>query len=210
MKSLKIRFALLALLVLAALIAVFAALSLPLAPSDVRDRSVRAPSTQDAEASASADARASNVSGAAAINGAPAQAGPSAALAVRGGQSSMRTHGAKALLRNGSPRGSSRSAFVRQQREAADAAGLPLEPPPVPVAELLQGVDLSDPLQRQRVVSQMEQLGQNRRQSLWAKARALGVPIRVTNAGGNVSELMACPGDFWSGELTLNQPINLI
>ncbi len=81
---------------------------------------------------------------------------------------------------------------------------LPLDPPPVPVAELLEGVDLSDAAQRQRVVAQMEELGQMRREALWAKARALGVPIRLTKPGGGVSELFAFRGNEPVYRTTMN------
>lgn len=108
------------------------------------------------------------------------------------------------MSRRGAPRGSSASAFRLQQQMAAVAASLPLETPPVPVAEILEGVDLSDPAQRAQAVARMEELGKVRRDMLFAKALALGVPLRVSKEGGGVSELFAFRGDRPVYRTTMN------
>ena len=81
---------------------------------------------------------------------------------------------------------------------------LPLYPPPVPVTEILSGVDMTDPAQRQEAVAEMERLGEIRRVELEAKAAALGVPMRLVKPDGGVSELFAFRGDDPLYRSTLN------
>jgi uncharacterized delta-60 repeat protein len=112
--------------------------------------------------------------------------------------------GEPATGRRGAPRGSSTSAHAKEMEDASLAASLPLEPPLVPVAEILAGVDLSDPAQRARVVAQMEELEKARRHALFAKALALGIPLRIDKEGGGLSELFAFRGDRPLYRTTLN------
>ena len=81
---------------------------------------------------------------------------------------------------------------------------MPLYPPPVPIAEILEGLDLSDPVQRQRAVALMEELDKVRRDALFAKALAQGVPVRIEKPGGGISELYAFRGDRPLYRTTLN------
>ena len=74
----------------------------------------------------------------------------------------------------------------------------------MPVAEILEGVDFSDPAQRALVVAQMEALGEARRDALLAKALALKVPVRIEKEGGGLSELFAFRGDLPLYRTTLN------
>ena len=129
---------------------------------------------------------------------------PASATSSVNTPSSARPATPSQMAARGAPRGSSASAFARQQQAVAASASLPLEPPPVPVAEILEGVDFSDPAQRALVVAQMEALGEARRDALLAKALALKVPVRIEKEGGGLSELFAFRGDLPLYRTTLN------
>lgn len=103
-----------------------------------------------------------------------------------------------------SPSGSTPAGTVSPQSPSTVAASLPLDPPVVPVADILAGVDLSDPAQRERAVAAMREFGENRTRLLHAKAHALGIPIRFAKEDGGVSELFAFRGDAPIYRTTMN------
>lgn len=57
------------------------------------------------------------------------------------------------------------------------------------VADVLEGVDLSAPGERERVASEIRQIEERRRQAGIARAKELGLPERVENPDGTVREI---------------------
>ena len=62
-------------------------------------------------------------------------------------------------------------------------------PPPRSVADILEGADLSDPAQRERAVAEIAALENERKQAGMARARELGLPLRVERPDGTVQEV---------------------
>ena len=61
--------------------------------------------------------------------------------------------------------------------------------PQLSIADILESADLTDPVQRERVVSEIRILETRRRASSLARARDLGLPARVQLANGTVREI---------------------
>lgn len=70
------------------------------------------------------------------------------------------------------------------------AGGLPPgEPPRRSIADILEQADLSDPAQRERAVAEIAALEDRIRQAGLARARELGLPLRVERPDGTVKEV---------------------
>ncbi len=63
------------------------------------------------------------------------------------------------------------------------------------VAEIVEGVDMSNPAMRAQVVAQIQEQERLQRESAIARAQQLGIPVRVTNPDGSVMELRDFRGD---------------
>lgn len=66
---------------------------------------------------------------------------------------------------------------------------------PRSIAEIVQGVDMSNPAMRAQVVAQIQEKERIQREHAVAKARRLGIPLRVVNPDGSVMELRDFRGD---------------
>ena len=63
------------------------------------------------------------------------------------------------------------------------------------IADLLEGVDMTDPKARARIVRQIKEKELSERQMVLDKAARLGLPVRVEQPDGSVIELMGFNGD---------------
>ncbi|MEX1110257.1 MAG: S8 family serine peptidase [Chthoniobacterales bacterium] len=78
---------------------------------------------------------------------------------------------------------------------AGGADGSPGGPPPRTIADILEGADLSDPAQRDRAVAEIAALESARKQAGVARARELGLPLRVERPDGTVQEVAGLDDD---------------
>jgi hypothetical protein len=103
-------------------------------------------------------------------------------------QDSDTTTGAAAVAQNNSP--------SRQQGPASSSAAVGGPAGPTnPIVQLLQSADMSNPEEREKVVTQMTQIEESRMDAVLEKAGQLGVPVRIDEAGGKVSILHDFRGD---------------
>lgn len=73
------------------------------------------------------------------------------------------------------------------------------------IPEILAGADMTDPATRARVVAAIEQLELRQQQAVLAKARRLGIPVRIEGPGRKLSILHDFRGDQPLYRNTLNQ-----
>ncbi len=75
------------------------------------------------------------------------------------------------------------------------ADGSPGGPSRRSIADILEGVDLADPAQRERAVAEIAALENERKQAGMARARELGLPLRVERPDGTVQEVVGLDDD---------------
>lgn len=105
------------------------------------------------------------------------------------------------------PRGvssSSASSYALKQKSASLAVSLSLQPPAVPVAEILAGRNLSNPAERASVVAELSAREQERMNTVLARASDSGVPLRVDRPNGGVAVLYGFRGEEPIYRITLN------
>lgn len=74
----------------------------------------------------------------------------------------------------------------------------------VTVAGILKDADMTDPETRARVLAEMQLLEERQRDAVQAKARELGIPLRIDGPGNKVSTLYDIRGDQPLYRVTLN------
>jgi uncharacterized delta-60 repeat protein len=107
----------------------------------------------------------------------------------------------------GAAAGSPPGADASQDRVAAAPAPAGVEqlnPPPVPVAEILAGADLSNPAERDRVVAELSAREQERKNLVVAKAAQLGIPLRIDRPDGGIAALHGFRGEEPFYRITFN------
>jgi len=88
------------------------------------------------------------------------------------------------------PQGASTSAQKSSTNRVAQKAVPAASAPRRSIADILEGVDLSKPGERERVVNEMKKLESEKKALAVARAQELGLPIRVERPDGTVQEVV--------------------
>ena len=151
------------------------------------DASVGIPAASDSSGAASNPPQ-SGTAPAMASSGPGAPPAPLPAQLPDPSPDSDNTTGAAAVSQNNNP--------TRQQGTGSSSAAAGGSAGPTnPIVQLLQSADMSNPEEREKVVTQMTQIEESRMDAVLEKAGELGVPVRIDDAGGKVSILHDFRGD---------------